>query len=542
MPRKKSVAESVEHLLKPKQLAQSDSEEEDLKFSESLANVNSKQRPSGILKKTVPLLHELDKKYKGVVSYRKDFEDTDEEESESEEDSEDQEDISDDQEDDDSEDQEDAGSDDNDMGISDFISQFKSKVQTDVQVDSGDSAAGSDQDENDSDAEEGDSDESMDEEGGDEEEEEEDGSDSDQEEIDSDGPENESAEETPSSLKILQPAQENNVQKGQAVRTQLDLWERILETRIKVQPVLNKANGFPSADLFSQMEETSEEFTVLARDTQKNVATLLDNLIELQNTMMSQFSETKALLKSGLYKRKFVEEQKQTPAKKLCLDTHPDAEGVFKTYRNSVIQKWSDRTKVTNARNSKELLLNHNVISQIEGVLLNKPDLIKSSQTHKGTYELFGQKKKPEGDEEEEEDQASKDESKWCPEIYDDTDFYHQMLRELIEYKSNSSTNPVEAARNYSELQKLRTKIKKQVDQKASKGRKIRYVVHKKIVSFMAPYSDSNWTEEATQELFTSLFGNYEKTLNRKREAEGADSESEEEEVGKGGESEMKIM
>lgn len=43
-------------------------------------------------------------------------------------------------------------------------------------------------------------------------------------------------------------------------------------------------------------------------------------------------------------------------------------------------------------------------------------------------------------------------------------------------------------------------------------------MVHKKIVSFMAPYSDSNWTEEATQELFTSLFGNYEKLLNKNEE------------------------
>lgn len=39
--------------------------------------------------------------------------------------------------------------------------------------------------------------------------------------------------------------------------------------------------------------------------------------------------------------------------------------------------------------------------------------------------------------------------------------------------------------------------------------------MHKKIVSFMAPYSDSNWTEEATQELYSSLFGNYEKFLNK---------------------------
>lgn len=47
-----------------------------------------------------------------------------------------------------------------------------------------------------------------------------------------------------------------------------------------------------------------------------------------------------------------------------------------------------------------------------------------------------------------------------------------------------------------------------------------RYVVHKKLVSFMAPYSDSNWTEQAVQELFTSLFGNYHKAGETSNEAD----------------------
>lgn len=479
MPRKKSVAESVEHLLKPRALAQSDSEEEDLKLSESLANVSSKQRPSGILKKTVPLLHELDKKYKGVVASRKDFEDSEEEdEDELSDDAESVDEADSDEEEDGFQvsDQEDASEEDedNDMGISDFISQFKSKVQKDVQADSGEEEEDepSNDDDDDADSEE------AEEEDGESEEDDSEGSldEEDEEEMDDDS----EGAASESAMKILQPVPENNVRKGQAVRTQLDLWERILETRIKIQPVLNKANGFPGAGAFTQLQESSEDFTVLARDTQRNVASLLDNLIDLQNTMMAQFGETRAILESGLYKRKFVadlcgkEEEARPARKKLCLEYQTGgaaaAEGVFKTYRNSVIQKWSDRTKVTSARNSKELSLSHNVISQIEGVLMNKPDLIKNSQTHKGTYELFGQRAAAAENTEE----AAVEVDKWCPEIYDDTDFYHQMLRELIEYKSNSSTNPVEAARNYSELQKLRTKIKKQVDQKASKGRKIR--------------------------------------------------------------------
>lgn len=471
--KKKSVAESVEHLLKPKSLAQSDSEDEshNLKFSESLANVNAKQRPSGVLKRSALQLHKLDKKYKGIVASRKDFEDEESvEDSGSEEatsEEEDELDTSDDDQDEESEEEEE------DAGISDFINQFKSQVQTDAQIDS-DGEESADGDDTGPDEEYSDDDKDSDG-SDDDEDEEQQGSEDEVEEEDS---ETDPEETAASPMKILQPMQENSVQKGHAVRTQLDLWERILETRIKIQPVLNKANGFPDAELFFQFESASGEFKELAGKTQRNVATLLDNLINLQNSMMAQFSETRELLKAGLHKRKFVAEQEQDDKKKLRLDYQADgsSEEVFKTYRNSVIQKWSDRTKVTNARSSKELLSNHNVLNQIEGVLLNKSELVKNSQTVKGTYTLFGAK------EEQQEDKADgvMAAAKWCPEIYDDSDFYHQMLRELIEYKSNSSTNPAEAARNYSELQKLRTKIKKQVDQKASKGRKIRWVVKRR--------------------------------------------------------------
>lgn len=47
-------------------------------------------------------------------------------------------------------------------------------------------------------------------------------------------------------------------------------------------------------------------------------------------------------------------------------------------------------------------------------------------------------------------------------------------------------------------------KVRKEVDRKASKGRKIRYKVHEKLVNFMAPV-----TKEApgvAAELFTKLF------------------------------------
>ena len=54
-------------------------------------------------------------------------------------------------------------------------------------------------------------------------------------------------------------------------------------------------------------------------------------------------------------------------------------------------------------------------------------------------------------------------------------------------------------------------KIKKKVDTKASKGRKLRYTVHEKIQNFMVPIPKATWHEEQIDELFASLLGGAEK-------------------------------
>jgi protein AATF/BFR2 len=56
------------------------------------------------------------------------------------------------------------------------------------------------------------------------------------------------------------------------------------------------------------------------------------------------------------------------------------------------------------------------------------------------------------------------------------------------------------------ELQRKQRK-KKKVDTKASKGRKLRYHVHEKLLNFMAPEPRGTWHESMVEELFGSLFG-----------------------------------
>lgn len=57
------------------------------------------------------------------------------------------------------------------------------------------------------------------------------------------------------------------------------------------------------------------------------------------------------------------------------------------------------------------------------------------------------------------------------PEVFDDTDFYQQLLRDVIDARNGGSGN-----QDWIQAQKERKK-KKVVDTKASKGRKIRLLL-----------------------------------------------------------------
>lgn len=51
------------------------------------------------------------------------------------------------------------------------------------------------------------------------------------------------------------------------------------------------------------------------------------------------------------------------------------------------------------------------------------------------------------------------------------------------------------------------TRVKKRVDTKASKGRKMRYTVHEKLMNFMAPEDRGTWGERQRVEFLAGLLG-----------------------------------
>lgn len=69
-------------------------------------------------------------------------------------------------------------------------------------------------------------------------------------------------------------------------------------------------------------------------------------------------------------------------------------------------------------------------------------------------------------------------------------------------------------------------KTRKNVDTKASKGRKIRFTVHEKLQNFMAPEDRTSWEQSATDRLFGTLLG---QKMSLGETEEGGASDGEEE-------------
>ncbi|MCJ1405272.1 rRNA-processing protein bfr2 [Xylographa trunciseda] len=103
--------------------------------------------------------------------------------------------------------------------------------------------------------------------------------------------------------------------------------------------------------------------------------------------------------------------------------------------------------------------------------------------------------------------------------IFDDADFYALLLRDLVARKlaarpggpglAPSSTHSAAAAAAASDASALTraAKVRKRVDTKASKGRKMRYAVHERLQNFMAREDRGAWGEGRAGELFAGLVG-----------------------------------
>lgn len=329
-----------------------------------------------------------------------------------------------------------------------------------------------------------------------------------------------------------------DIEKGNCVRNQLKLWENLLEIRIKLQKCLITSNQMPQHDVYQNFKMDAE-YTKTADEVKNKLKILLNNMLQLQTFFLKQYPETKNLsmsnkkrkaeestdeiantedpmdeeilsdtenenedkdtisdkYKENFNKNVFSKKLKLKDYEKILNDNHKS----YIEYRNSVVQKWNEKTRITSGKLNKGM--SETTLKQIEFALNDKEKLLKKSRLKRSEYKIVGKEHVTE-------DSDGRRIQDYDSEIYDDDDFYHQLLRDLIEYKSSDITDPIQLSKQWIKLQNMRRKMKRKIDTRATKGRRIRYNVHNKLVNFMAPITiNDTWTDHAKNELYSSLFG-----------------------------------
>ncbi|MBN3319907.1 AATF protein, partial [Atractosteus spatula] len=263
------------------------------------------------------------------------------------------------------------------------------------------------------------------------------------------------------------------VEKGKAVKNQLVLWDQLLEGRIKLQKALLSANQLPQPQAFPLFKKRGgAEFAGALKNSHKALKALQRSLLELQDQLLCQHPDTRAIVlgKTGATQHRPAcaapphpvplrsedddKEEEEVPSeeeeggekraragppkRKLEMEEYPEVMAkrfaAFQPYRDSTLQKWHDKTRLTMGKMGKGFsAFERNILTQIEHVLLDQGRLLQRTQTRRSDYRVLG---RPEpkigtgneqlGQEEEPALKANAHLKDLDEEIFDDDDFYHQ--------------------------------------------------------------------------------------------------------------------
>lgn len=357
-------------------------------------------------------------------------------------------------------------------------------------------------------------------------------------------------------VKDVAPDSSANVEKAGHIRAQFSLWDALVEARIRMQPALALANRLPQRDTFAKFKAGTASDRKRAHSA---VAQTVSKLLGLQQALFKQSSIISADDDGDDENDDDGENEGLPPKKKkkkaggsssaaviapakdaaAAYQKHDEHHNAMSQYTKETLEKWFTKTNLSRTKtNTKKFrALDRSVMKQVEQVMSDKARWLQRTQLKRLPFKVIGKaaddpnqkggigigsSKNKNGRPESSDDSSDDDETTPMPkaamggvaqgydaEIFDDGDHYQDILRELIERKATATdaTDPVAMGRHWVELSKLRSKVKRKVDTRASKGRKIRYHVHEKLVNFMAP--DPNLhpsSDQAKDDLFSSLF------------------------------------
>lgn len=314
------------------------------------------------------------------------------------------------------------------------------------------------------------SEESEEEEGGEnEDEDEEEGSESDEDQ----GEKKKKAQAAKPTLAAL--SNRADVDKGTAIRQQMKIYDGLLNFRIRLQKALVAANTFGALEASPEPEsepyEAAEEAAIKLLNT---ISSLKDN-----------FGASRA----GDKRKRELDVSMTTEA---IWNHMQEEERRSIKFREDRLEKWSRKVQSVNVAAAKSLGSRNKTLIGALQEQLNNPDdrLAKRTRVPRSCAPAQAAKG------------VAEDED-----IYDDADFYQQLLKELVDQRTVDGSSQAGAVPTVVMTVAKDAKMRKNVDRKASKGRKMRFTVHEKLQNFMAPEDRRAWEQEAIDRFFGTLFG-----------------------------------
>ncbi|KAF4435146.1 hypothetical protein F53441_13584 [Fusarium austroafricanum] len=269
-----------------------------------------------------------------------------------------------------------------------------------------------------------------------------------------------------------------DVDKGLAIRQQRKAYDGLLNIRIRLQKALIAANTFDALESHPEPEsepyEAAEEAAIKLLNT---ISSLKDNFGPSRAGDKRKRELDVSMATSEIWEQIQAEDQRSIKS------------------REDRLEKWSRKVQSVNVTAPKGLeSRNKTLINALKEQLID-PDnrLAKRSRVPRSCAPA----------------QAAKGVSE-TSDIYDDADFYQILLKELVDQRTveGSSGAGAGAAVPTVVLTAAKdVKTRKNVDRKASKGRKMRFTVHEKLQNFMAPEDRRAWEQGAIDRFFGTLFG-----------------------------------
>lgn len=268
-------------------------------------------------------------------------------------------------------------------------------------------------------------------------------------------------------------------QKGLAIQQQRKTYDGLLNMRIRLQKALVAANTFST--LSADADDNAEPYTA----AEEAAVNLLNTMSSLRNSFKPS---------GGAGSKRKREFDTSTSSGDIWADME-SAESQFSKQRKELLEKWSRKTqggasKAADARMSAKG--GRKPLTSALRDQLNDPEgrLIKRTKVPRSCAPTQAAQRVPEDDA-----------------IYDDADFYQMLLKELVDQRTVESSSTPALGPTVMLSAAKDAKTRRDVDRKASKGRKMRFTVHEKLQNFMAPEDRRNWEPAAIDRLFGTLFG-----------------------------------